>query len=320
MVKLLLILLGTLIAGLASFLSSEPILPLSFGQVAGLTGTFLAFLGALFVWRTEDELDVLEEAQLAISEADRIERERDHFLETVEMLDNISKRIRSTHLAGTRAVGLLERAAIQGIDDEIQIISGCLLAIDVDLRIAFDFGMSHVWTICIYERRTDHELGPSVLVCVAHDRSIKCDVKDARPWKEGVGVGGMALAKNAEVVAPDILDPSTGSLFSLSDGAVRAEDLQRYRSMIAVPIHVNGDDAPWGVVLASSSKPDHFGNIDVDEDEDWGMAPEEAARFLAGLVALSVAIARANRGETIKPPTSPPMYDEQSRKDEPTNA
>lgn len=275
--------------------------PVSGQQIFGVCGVVLATLGAIFFWKAEDPTDTLEEAQLAIFGADRIAKERDQLVQTFEILDEIGLRLKSLHIISGRAFGVLEQAAAAQTEDELQLINACLWSTKTDLRIALGYTHDQVWTICVYQRQPEPTSGKSMLVCVAHDRSIECAAKDARKWKEGVGVGGMALASNSEVVAPDILDPGAGSLFHLNGDIVRNIDLQRYRSMIAVPVLVRGDDEPWGVVLASNSSPYHFGGVDFDEEElTWGIQPEEAVRLLAGIVAAAVALARTNASEVTK--------------------
>lgn len=98
----------------------------------------------------------------------------------------------------------------------------------------------------------------------------------------------MALLRDAEIVAPDMLDPLGRSLFNLQSGDMKDDDAIRYRSMIAIPVNVGKDDRPWGVVLASSDEPHHFLMDGADDNVELPLRTE-ALRAFGGLVALAVA-------------------------------
>ena len=109
-----------------------------------------------------------------------------------------------------------------------------------------------------------------------------------------MGVAGMALAKDAEVAATDIWDPSVASVFGLNGASASSTDKDRYRSLLAVPVRVGNESPPWGVVCASSNRPEHFQTFDpVDEDAPAAQRVE-ALRALAGQVAMCVALCKAN--------------------------
>jgi hypothetical protein len=154
-----------------------------------------------------------------------------------------------------------------------------------DLRVSMGFDLTDFWTICVY--RAERLEGELVLRLVAHDRSQDCDLADARTWKLGVGAAGIAFAKRDEVVVPDLEDDSVGTAFRLPVASRKVDDNLRYRSMFAVPIIVGKFDAsnmPWGVAMATSSQPWHFG-----AENAKGVKPEEGVRSLGAIVALAVA-------------------------------
>jgi hypothetical protein len=69
----------------------------------------------------------------------------------------------------------------------------------------------------------------------------------------------------------------------------RPYDNDRYRSMVAVPIKVDGMEKPWGVVAATNDKTAHF-----NPPFGSGPKPDEGARALAGMIALGIAVSRRN--------------------------
>lgn len=297
-IKLVLVAGGALLAGAAAFFNGSTAVwsnPSTWGkiQIVGLTGVTLTFLGALFIYMTEDKPGAAFDAHEALTKAEETATERDDAYQLLEAYEQVSKRVVSLYLSYSAARGVLEQAAVAGVADEVKLVDDCLWSMKQDLLISLGFNMSHTWTICVYQRKFNETDSYNHLHCVAHQRAIECNLKEARSWKEGVGVGGMALAKDGEVVAPDILSDGAGSLFKLSGDIVRTEDLVRYRSMMAVPVSVDGDCKPWGVVLASCDAPHHFGAEDQTR-ANTGLRPEEAVRTLASVVALAIAICRCN--------------------------
>ncbi len=295
-VKLVLIYGGAVISACVALFPNGFVWPVTGVQLTGLLGAALVALGGYFITFTEDSAEVLNDAQQALFEAEEAESAANEAQQFAYEYEEASIRLTALYTALSAARGLLERAACTGFDREVMLVKACMDVMRRDLRVALGFDQSDTWTICIYQRLNGEAGDPAFLKCVAHDRTVDCHIDDARTWKEGVGVGGMALAKDSEVVAPDILDPAAISLFQLSDGLVSAVDRDRYRSLVAVPIHVGTDKWPWGVVVASSNRSDHFGY----ETEHGGVQSEEGARALAGIVALAVAQSRKEVGESLK--------------------
>ncbi len=261
--------------------------PLTSPQVIVLAGSLLVFIGGFFIVYTEDSAEVLQSAQRALMAAQDASAEAEEAIELALDYEEATIRLRALYFAYAASRNVIEHATSMRIADEVRVISTCLEAMQGDLRVALGFELTHTWTICVYRKETGNDDGNAYLRCIAHDRTFPCDLEKARVWKEGVGVGGMALARNAEVVAPDTLAHEAGSLFSLEDPNVGSLDRERYRSLIGVPIRVGEDELPWGVVVVTNDQEEHFGN-----GEDEGVAPEEGVRALAGVVALAVAISR----------------------------
>lgn len=297
-IKFALIAGGALIAGLSSFFldtDAQVLAPSTWekGQIWGMIGTLAVFLGALYMAFTEEDSGAVYDAQEAINKANALKVREADLYGHIEAFAEAAEQLRSLVVAYGSARGFLEQAASNRITDEVQIIRVCLDAMENDLLISAGFEMEDTWTICVYQRARRQDDETEYLELVAHSRKIKCNLRDARRWPIGVGVGGMALAKDAEVVAPDIIAPGAGNLFKLDGEFVRERDLERYRSMMAVPVNVDGDEKPWGIVLVSSDRADHFG-APPDKAHGVMVRPEQTVRTLASVIALCVAIARCS--------------------------
>lgn len=146
------------------------------------------------------------------------------------------------------------------------------------------FEISDMWTICVYRAEPNASGGRDSLRCVAHNRAIQCEISEARVWDEGVGVSGISYANQREIIVPDLSSANLGSMFNLAGGA-RPYDGDRYRSIVCVPVVIHGQGKPWGVVVATSDRVNHF-----NTDEDGGPKAIEPARLLAAMVALAVVL------------------------------
>ena len=197
---------------------------------------------------------------------------------------------RLSHLQAARD---LVRAILEGVAlsakqlNEISVIDLMLKQARRALFLAHGFDMNDFHTICVYQRR-EGEDGRAELVCKAHIRAIECDLTQARVWKEGVGVAGIALAQGDEVVVPDLTALELGSLYRIPEP--KAEDGTRYRSIVAEPISLDNGGALWGVLIATSSRPGHFSV----EDRSY----VNVTQSLAGMISLAVKLVRS---KTAKP-------------------
>lgn len=170
-------------------------------------------------------------------------------------------------------------------DSLTDVVQTFLKLTDRLLPVALGFAQADQWTICVYRAVPNHG-GRDKLVCTAHNRAIMCDIAEARVWEEGVGVAGISFANRQEVIVPNMHAAGLGSVFNIAAGA-RGYDAERYRSMAVVPVKVDGQQKPWGVVIATNDRFDHF-----TLDKDVGLQTAEAVRAVAGMVALAVAVCK----------------------------
>ncbi|MDP3262015.1 MAG: GAF domain-containing protein [Tabrizicola sp.] len=295
-VKIVLVLAGSLLAAFAAALTNGLTWPPSTGVLLSVIGATLAFAGGLYLtFVEEDSIEALVKARRALDEASSRDFEVISLLDNLEEYQAATGRLTALYTAYSAGRGTVEQALTINHLSDIQLIEACLKVMKTDLRVALGFQLTDFWTIGVY--RAGREGDETVLRLVAHDRSLDCDLAQARPWKLGVGAAGIAFAKRDEVVVPDLLDDSVGTAFRLPGAMIKPEDNLRYRSMFAVPIVVGelGEGSqPWGVALATSSQPWHFGAESVR-----GVRPEEAVRSLAGIIALAVAASRSYSSKVV---------------------
>ncbi len=278
---------GAILSGIGSLLAQD--WTLSLWLVLAIVGVVLLAVGTWFQYLNaagDDHFDLAVAATQAQNTA-LVELDNSRTLTAVyERMITILQSLYSVMQNGRHVV---EDVIAAGAVDEVLAVDTVLRTVRRDMQIALGFSPLQIWTIVVYRREQDQTDRRTYLRCISHDRQIACDLRDARRWPEGVGVGGLALLRDAEIVAPDMLDPVARPLYNLDTGDARDDDYVRYRSMIAIPVNVGNDDRPWGVVLASSDQPRHFLTDGADDDDVEAPLRAEAIRAFGGLVALTVA-------------------------------
>lgn len=283
-VKVGLIAIGSAVIAIATFLdfpSTGPTGP----QILGILAALIVAVGATFVMITEEDAPKnLALAQEAVEAA----REAEARFEIVGELSGSINRLISLYQAQSVMRGVIERLASAGTASEDGVVKAMLKACERLLPITMEFAQADVWTIGIYKAVASPDEGKVDLKCVAHKRAIECSLEEARVWREGTGIAGVAYSNAREVIIPDLHAEGMKAVFGTNANKRREYDTDRYRSMVAVPIEVHGLDKPWGVVAATTDKPGHF-----SARERPGVKPDEGARALASMVALAVAVMRA---------------------------
>jgi hypothetical protein len=252
--------------------------------VIGLTGAAtLAILTIVLAFIDHSAPRELELARNALEDARDLERRLQYDYEGAEQEQRNLRRATELYSAMNSMREVIEQTANTRPDD-IMLVQFLLAAGGRALMVASDFEISDHWTLLVYRTESAPEGPARQLRCVGGKRSIDCDLSEARLWPEGVGVGGVALSRGQEVLAPDLSKPELGTLYQ--SGALRRDhDAERYRSIAAVPIQIAGQKHPWGVVVATSDQANHFG-----VEQGPGVRTAEASRALAGMVALGVGI------------------------------
>ncbi len=254
--------------------------------IAGAVG----FFAGLFLLLVEgDPQEALDAARRAVTDANELEADWYEIEATLEDYERTHTVTRSLYTAILSWHSSLEHAIATGFSDDEVAVRTAFESAHRDIRIALGFELASAWTICIYKLHDG--LDEKVLRIITDHRSIQDRPGSRREWPLGVGVAGAAVAKNDEACVPNATDPATGTVHKapLNSHLEREDDEERYRSMFAVPVALENGSKVWGCVMATSSDANHFGDKDATGD------PREAARCLAGLIALTVTSCEANR-------------------------
>jgi hypothetical protein len=279
--KIGLISIGSAVAAIAQFAQFPPKGP-SAWQIAGIGASVIVAVGGIFVWLTEDDAPrELSTARKAVEKAREALVGYEEMYQIAAENDRLVFLIQAIYLMRS----VIEQAASAAIS-ETKMAQLILEACDRSLPIAMGFQQADQWTLGIYQAEPLDD-GRRELVCVSTKRAIECDPANARRWKEGTGIAGVSFSIRDEVIIPDLQAEGIGSVFGSAANEVRDYDIERYRSMVAVPILVGKHDEPWGVVAATNDQVAHFSISQRD-----GLSNSEGARALASMVALGISVCR----------------------------
>ncbi|HAW47246.1 MAG TPA: hypothetical protein DCX34_08400 [Roseovarius sp.] len=173
-VRILLVLLGSLLAGTFALFSNGIAWPLSVPQFGGLFGGLMAFAGGVYIVVTDkDTSEILDEARKAVDWAAEQETTNSEVLDLLELYEDALEQVQSLYTALSLARGAIERAVFQSKTDEIVLLRACVETMKWNLRIALDFGINEIWTICVYKAERGDD--GTCLRLVAHNRSVDCE-------------------------------------------------------------------------------------------------------------------------------------------------
>ena len=285
--KIALISIGSAISAIAQFTEFGEDGPTGW-QAAGIGASIVVAVGGIFVWLTEEDgPEELSTAHKAVERAREALTGYEAFYEVADENDRLVYLIQAIYLMRN----VLEAASVSHLDEDA-LGRTLLQACDRSLPISMNFQQSDQWTIGVY-KAVPTQGDRRELRCIATKRAFEADPKSARSWKEGTGIAGVSFSIQEEVIIPDLQAEGISSVFGAAGNERRKYDAERYRSMIAVPIMVDGDNVPWGIVSATNDRVNHF-----SAEQANGLSTLEGARALAGMMALGVAITRNHIGET----------------------
>lgn len=266
-------------------------------SIAGFAGAVLVAIGGVFVALTETDIaTTLDVARRAIDEARLRERRMEKFnADRAFLRKEVGRGLELYNSMDVMRGAIEQSLGVQDIS-AAKIIQTCLAAARNSLLVAFDFGIEETWTICVFMAQPTPESDKINLRCIAHARKIECAIDEARVWAEGVGVAGVSYSMGNEIIIPDMTATELGTVFSLATNE-RSYDIERYRSMVAIPIRVGSNTTPWGVAVVTTDRPGHF-SVEASD----GVPTSEPIRAIAAMAALAV---RAAEG-----PARSPVHDE----------
>jgi hypothetical protein len=292
-VKIVLVIGGSVVAGVAHFCDGEKLTAIN---IVGICASIVVGIGGIFLFISDRDTSLdLDAARRAIEKASEkqlvLDQEESTAFEQEREYESTLNRAIELYAAMDQMRTVVHSVLGAPGVDETAAIDSLLQVSSRSLTIASGFMLNEHWTIGVYKAETSAASPRIMLRCVAHLRSIPCNIAQARLWPEGVGVGGAAYASGVEIVVPDVLSEEIGNRYDISTMA-KANDRARYRSLAAIPV-ISGTDPvvrPWGVVVATSDRPNHF-----HADHMTGIRTIEGARALAGMVGVVI---RANMRST----------------------
>ncbi len=285
--------LAAAIAGIAQFVTWPEGASPTNAQVVGICATIGVFLAALV--SIVSEKDATREIEIAQRLHAKAEEYRERYESTVRDWPDIERMI-ALHLVTVLFRDALEGACLAMSGDERTLISSMTTLAERSLPAAAGFSYADEWTICVYAAEPVEGDCRFQLRLVEHLRAIKCGKDTARVWPEGRGVAGIAFSNASEIVVADLTSETARAVFKPS-GLEREYDDDRYRSMVAIPILVQGAERPWGIVTATSRANGHF-----NHEHEEGIKPIEAIRALADYAALAVAMIDSRDRAANSPP------------------
>ena len=283
--KVALILVGGSLASAAQFMAEPTAGETPWKIVLGVGGSLMALAGGGLVGLVgRDAPKALEMARQANDQAQTFLIQRDQILQEVANLRRQSQRDRYLFAAA--------RAMREGIEQSLSAgkTTGETLQFLLDLpyrslTAAMGFESGERWTLSVFQRTSAPD---EALVRVAGVRAERTEEnRQGRTWGLDEGYVGAAFKRKSDVILDDAQASGVLAMINIPAGKIQATDSSRYKSVAAIPVRVDGDASPWGVVVATS---DRQGRFDITPGSP-GSAHAEGARLIAEMVALAIATA-----------------------------
>lgn len=259
---------------------------LTTSQVVGVVAAALVMIfGGYVLVAEKDAATMVVDAHSALAAAQESSSTIADYESELAALENQLGKSVELYVAMANARDIYEQALTTGNGNLDQLLRDLLTTSKRHFAAAMEFETTDRWTLCIY-RTQESDNGPRELKLVAHVRAIECGVDEARVWPEGNGFAGISLSTGQEIIIGDMSEPAVGQIFNVSSTLGRPHDAMVYKSAIACPIYVGGDNIrPWGVATATNDRPGHF----VD-DEGPSVHNGEAVRAVANMTAMIVTL------------------------------
>lgn len=289
-IKLLLIIGGTLLSGLGSamdgaILSSggDGLITLKGLLVAG--GLFaVAVGGTLLLFVDEHFPALLQEARAVVTKAREYLDERDAKEQQLVDFEALDRRRRALIAAADLMREVVEQSLVRAdatVDDAAQIMLNTAIA---SIQTAIGLEPGELWSISVF--RVVGDGADAMLSRIAVSRGDRrSEEAPARTWRRNEGLVGAVWQSDRDSVIEDAHDPRVAADYPVPEEKARSYDSDRYRSMAAIPIRVGGTQAVWGVVAASSNVPNRFRRDPTNERAQNVDTVRTIARMIALLAA-----------------------------------
>lgn len=248
-------------------------------------GVVMAALGgALLIFVDEHLPGLLDEARKNGSLAREYLDERDAKNRQIAEFEALDRRRRALITAANQMREVVEQTLVRAdatVEKAAQIMLNTAI---VSIQVAIGLQSGELWSISVF--RVIGADADAELRRIAATRSDRrSEENPARAWRRNEGLVGSVWQSDRDLVIEDARDPRVAAAYPVPEGKVRSYDLERYRSMAAIPIRVGPDQAIWGVVAASSNFPNRFQRDPTNERAQNVDTVRTIARMIALLAA-----------------------------------
>lgn len=284
-------LIGVLMLSVGSGMAGDIISPANSGGGVTIKGLVIVFGGFIGLVGGVAAMFLQDEAPALLKSASELERDAQKFLDEREALkaeqqDKASLDLRRLALIDAQSVmrETLELTLLEAEATEAQAVETMLDAAKLHLCKSIGLQAGEAWAISVFRIRANGN--GSRLSRIAALRAETLDPRQqARDWGPNEGFVGAAWASNRDTIIEDSNDPRVAEDYPVPSALRRAYDVNRYRSMAAIPIRVGPDQKIWGVVAGSS---DHVGRFHRDK-ENRNKQAVDTIRLIARMTALMAA-------------------------------
>ncbi len=239
----------------------------------------LTFVAAVIVLLTDKSAtSVVHDAQVAIDEAETL---RSAAVETEAVIAQLelqmAKQTRVEYIvdAMRSVVDVALHEKTLNNDRLKEWMTDLLDFLVADKQMLFGIG-DEQWNFSIYI----FDVSTSELVCAVTRRpTTKEEQAPHRSWRAGEGHVGKAFQDRRPLVCADSTEANVRGFFDAPGDKLRDYDLDRYRSLAAIPIQTD-EEQPLGVIVATSAVEGRF----TPDDDETFRPILSLARTLATLV------------------------------------
>jgi hypothetical protein len=224
----------------------------------------VAFAGMVVVLTEKSATSVVHDAQKALDGREDAEKALSESKLVIEELEGaLARSARVEHIVDAMRAVVDVAICQQEISDEklTEWLTDLLDFLVTDKLTLFGIG-DEQWNFSVYL----FDPATSELSCVVTRRPTKKEEEAPhRSWREGEGHVGKAFQGRRPLVCADSADANVRGFFDAPAGKLMDYDLDRYRSLAALPIQ-SDDEPPFGVLVATS---DIVGRFDPEDEETF---------------------------------------------------
>lgn len=286
-IKIVLFIGGAALSGWGGALDGSMFAPggVTWKGLLVIGGVVMAGLGgALLIFVDEHLPELLEEARKNGILAREYLDERDAKDRQIAEFEALDRRRRALITAANQMREVVEQTLVRTdatIEKAAQIMLNTAI---VSTQVAIGLQAGELWSISVFRvvgDGADAELRR--IAAIRSDR--RSEENPPRSWRRNEGLVGAVWQSDRDLVIEDARDPRVAADYPVPQDKVRGYDLERYRSMAAIPIRIGPEQTIWGVVAASSNVANRFRRDPTNERAQNVDTVRAIARMIALLAA-----------------------------------